>query len=493
MSKEVRKKTRNSLYWNLALKIPYEIFRFAVSIAIARILEPKDYGIMSIATMAIYYSNSFTNFGFNQALVQRKEITEKHVNSVFTFDLVFSIFMATLIFTVSGHIAAFFNSPESRNVIRVLSFVFILTTLHDLPYILLRRDIDFKILSIVDMVREVSMSIITLVLAYLGFRYWSMVWGHLIPLFFATLYLLYKVKRPLKLSYHHTSIKDLFNFSIWSFIQMQVSFISNRIDRIIIGRALNIPLLGNYEKAKALMQMPSESMTDKITTVLFSSFSRVQHNKEEIKNFFNKGLVLVSALNFPIYFGLYAVAPHFVLVLLGEKWRLMIAPLQILAIAGIFFSLNSLLSALAVSTGHYKSYTIRFAASTCILIIGCLLAVNSGIEAVAAVLILYAFVLFYLSFALLKNVFDLNWKNLAACVFPALSASIVMAVTLEVGKAYYFGPITLFNLIALVTLGGFVYISFMAVVPSTILNDIRSSIYRDFNKVWVKVRGTQSP
>lgn len=491
MSEEVRKKTRSSLYWNLTLKIPYEIFRFAASIATARILDPKDFGIVSIATIVIYYSNSFTNFGFNQALVQRKEITDRHINSVFTFDLAISVCMALLIFLSSGAIAGFFSSPESENVIKVLSFVFIITTLHDLPYVLLRREIDFKVLSIVDMVRDVSMSIMTLALAYLGFKYWSIVAGHLIPLFFAMLYLLYKMKRPLKVSYHHASLKELFNFSIWSFVQMQVHFLSSRIDRIIIGRALNITMLGVYEKAKGFMQMPSESMTDKITTVFFSSFSRVQHNREEIKNLFNKGLVLVSALNFPIYFGLYAVAPHFVIVLLGEKWAMMVVPLQIMSIAGLFFSLNSLLSSLAVSTGHYKSFTIRFAASTGILIIGSLLAVSSGIDAVAAVLILYASVHFYLSFALVSSAFDLSWKNLAACLFPAFAASIVMGIALEVGKVYFFGALSLFNLFALVAIGGFVYTFCMAVVPSSILSDIRSSVYRDIYKVWLKIRGRE--
>ena len=192
---DISSKTKSSLYWNVALKIIYEVFRFATAIIVARILDPKDFGIVSIATMVIYYANSFTNFGFNQALVQRKDITEKHINSVFTFDLVISLAMGLLALLSSDAISRFFNSPESADVIRILSLVFILTTLHDLPYILLRREIEFKTISIVDMFREIGMSLLTLVLAYYGFSDWSIVWGHLVPLFLAAI-LLYS-RRPL--------------------------------------------------------------------------------------------------------------------------------------------------------------------------------------------------------------------------------------------------------------------------------------------------------
>ena len=493
MTENIGGKTRNSLYWSLSLKIPYEFFRFATSIIVARILEPKDFGIVSIATMAIYYSNSFTNFGFNQALVQRKEITEKHINSVFTFDLIVSVFMTVIVFLLSGHIAAFFNSPESKNVIRVLSFVFILTTLHDLPYILLRRNINFKVISIVDMTRDVAMSIITLGLAYLGFKYWSIVWGHLIPLFFAMLYLLHKVGSPLRLSYHHASIKELSNFSIWSFIQLQVYFLSSRIDRIIIGKFINPTMLGVYEKSKSLSQMPSESLGDKVNTVLFSSFSRTQDSKEDIKNLFNKGLMILSALNFPIYFGLYAVAQHFVIVLLGEKWSQMIVPFQIMAFAGVFASINGLLSALAVGAGYFKSYTLRFAASTCVFFIGSIFVVNNGIEAIAAVMVLYTFILFFLTYTLVKNAFELKWWSFIMCVSPAFFESAIMVIDIELCKLFFFGSINIFNLFALVSIGGFIYIAIMMIIPSSNLNTVRGPIYRDLHKVLSKIKEMRTP
>ena len=484
---DISSKTKSSLYWNVALKIVYEIFRFASSIIVARILEPKDFGIVSIATMVIYYANSFTNFGFNQALVQRKDISDRHINTVFTFDIAVSVFMGLMALLSAETISRFFNSPESADVIRTLSLVFIITTLHDLPYILLRREIEFKVISIVDMLREISMSLLTLVFAYYGFSYWSIVWGHLIPLFMAALFLLYKVKFPLRLSFKYNSLKELFDFSIWSFVQMQIYFLSSRIDRIIIGRFLDTTMLGLYEKAKSLSQMPSESLGEKINIVLFSSFSRAQEKQEEIARLFNKGLVVLTAINFPIYFGLFEITDHFVLVLLGEKWAGMIDAFKIMAIAGLFASINGLISALAVGAGQYRSYTIRFGISTFVFFLLGIAAVDKGIEAVAVAFALYSLTLFLISYSLLRKAFKFSWKVVIINIFPALGSSLIMAISLELLKKYGFAAPTVANMFSLIAIGGVVFIVSLLVFPADSIRQVRKSVYADMGKLWTKV------
>lgn len=488
MTENIGQKTRNSLYWNLSLKIPYEFFRFATSIIVARILEPKDFGIVSIASMAIYYSNTITSLGFNQALVQRKEITEKHINSVFTFNLAISIILVCIFYLMAPVIASFFSSPESKNVIRVLSTVFILTTLHEIPYTLLRRDINFKTISLIDTTKEVSMTLITLALVMVGFKYWAIVLGHLIPLFFVMLYLLYRVGWRPRISYHHASLKELFNFGIWSFINTQIYFFSTRIDRLIIGRALTPAILGLYDKAKSLSQMPSESIGTNINTVLFSSFSRSQQGAEELKNILRKALVLISAINFPIYIGLYAVAPHFVLVLLGEKWRQMIAPLQILCIGGFFASFNGLFSAFNFGTENYRKHNIRVIIATCFLIAESIFLVRFGIEAVAAGVAIYSLIVFYLTYEIIREKFNMPWKELIACILPAILAGTIMFLVI---KAYYIAfskEFTFISLFSMVVIGALTYIISIVILPMAILDNIRTSIYNDFEKAWTKFK-----
>ena len=140
---DIGSKTRSSLIWNTSLKIIYEVFRFSISIIIARILDPKDFGIMGMASMIVFYANSMTNFGFNLALIQRKEINKDHVNSVFTIDIAISFIFTVVVVLLSTPIASFFRTPELTNVLLVLSLVFILTSLYKMPQTLMKKNVKY--------------------------------------------------------------------------------------------------------------------------------------------------------------------------------------------------------------------------------------------------------------------------------------------------------------------------------------------------------------
>ncbi len=488
MSKDIKGKTKQGIYWNVSLKVPYEIFHFVLSIIIARVLEPKDFGIMSIAMMAIYYSNTITNFGFNQAIVQRKDISPHHIDAVFTFDLAFSALLMAVFYLAASPIASFFNSPESENVIKVLSLLFIITTFHDMPYTLLRREVNFKYIAIISNGRELMTSLITLVLALQGFRYWSLVIGRLVPLVAATVYLMYKAEWRPRITLQLAALKDIVSFGFWNIINSQTSFFSSRIDRIVLGRAFNPAILGLYDKAKSFTQIPTESIASNINTVLFSSFSRVQSSTDEVTKIFRKGLVLISVVIFPIYLGLYAVGPHFILVLLGEKWRPMIPALQILSLGGIFTSLDGLFSSVAVGTGSYKSYTTRLIAVTLLLSAGSILIVKFGMEVLAIGVVLFSVLLCYLGFTIIKDKFQLGWKELARCLFPALLCSSLMLVIVKACSLTLFREATVVNLLSLVTIGIVSYATMMMVMPASSLDEVRQSFYKDINKVWGNVK-----
>jgi O-antigen/teichoic acid export membrane protein len=484
----VSEKTRSGIYWSLSLKIPYEAFRFVISIFVARLLDPKDFGIVSIASMIIFYSNTLTNFGFNHALVQKKEISAEHIHSVFTVDLFISCCMVGIFYLLAPAIASFFHSPESESVIRVMSLVFIITTLYDLPYALLRRELDFKIVSITDTAKEILISVMTLGLALAGAKYWAIVWGQLIPLTAATILLIVKAKWRPTISYRHAAMKELFNFGAWSFVRLQLYFFSSRLDRLIVGRYLGTSVLGVYDKSKSLSQMPTESIATNINTVLFSSFSRIQDDKIEIVNMLKKSLVLTSVLVFPLFVGLYAVADLFVPLVLGNKWNAMILPLQIMCLSGMIASLNGLFSTIAVGIGDYRKYTIQQIAATVILFFLCILAVPWGIESVALGVVLYSIVTSYMGFTIIKEKIEFSWKELFQCTAPAFFSSILMLTGVKVTAALIFRGKDLFTFGALIIVGATLYGVTVLKFPGSALDGLRASFGRDANSVWNKIK-----
>jgi len=476
------------MYWNLSFKIPYEAFRFGVSIVVARLLDPKDFGIVSIATMIIYYSNTLTNLGFKSALVQRKEITDEHISSVFTADLTISLFMACLFYFLAPAIGAFFHSPESIPVVRVMSLTFVLTTFYDLPYTLFRRDLNFKVITLVDTVKETFMSTITVILAFFGFKYWSIVWGQLVPLTVAAVYLMLKAERKPALSFRYDALKDLFSFGVWSFVRSQLSFFSSRLDRLIVGRYLGTSVLGIYDKSKSLSQMPTESISSNINNVLYSSFSRIQDKRDEIVNMLKKSIVLTSVINFPIFIGLYAIAQHFVPVVLGAKWNAMVIPLKIMCISGIFASFSGLFLTVGVNIGNYKKYTIRQMIATGLLFILWLIVVRWGIVAVSLGAVVFSLVTFFVGIGIIREKIPLTWREFTDCVAPALIGCAAMFLCVKSVYALFISRYTLLNLTAVVTAGALTYAIVMLKIPSSALENLRFSIIRDLNNAWSKFK-----
>jgi O-antigen/teichoic acid export membrane protein len=483
----VGQKTRSGLYWNLGLKVPFEVVRFAVSIVIARLLDPSDFGVVSIATMLIYYANALTNMGFNQALVQHKDIDNRHISSVFTIDLIISCVLASLLYLVAPEIAIYFNSPESKNVIRVMSAIFIITTIHDLPYALLRRNLEYRLISIVDTVKETGVLAVSLTLAFLGFDYWSIVWGQLLPPSLAAIFIYMNNRQKPALTIHWRSVRELMDFGLWSFIRSQIYFFSTRIDRIIIGKFWGIHTLGIYDKGKSLSQMPNELISTNINTVLFSSVSRIQCNNDELTQMMKKGLLVTSILNVPIYFGLYAIAPVFVPVVLGTKWVPMITPLQIMCATGVFASLNGLMSVLAVGVNEYQRYTIQQVITTILLIVLCLLLVPYGPEAVAGGVVFYSAVTLLMGLSLIMRRVNVGWAEMVACLLPAFGGSVIMLACVKVSCLVLQGGESALSLVGQIVVGVVAYCAAILVMPYGPLKEVRVSLTRDLN--WLGMKG----
>lgn len=476
------------MYWNLSFKVPYEIFRFGISIVVARILDPKDFGIVSIATMIIFYSNTLTNLGFKSALVQRKEITDEHVSSVFTADLAISCFMTGLFYFLAPGIALFFHSPESIPVIRAMSLTFVLTTFYDLPYTLFRRDLNFKVISLVDTSKEVLMSGTTVVLALLGYKYWSIVWGQLVPLTLAAVYLIVKMERKPKISINSGALRDLFNYGAWSFVRTQLAFFSGRMDRLLVGRYLGTSILGVYDKAKSFSQMPTDSISSNINTVLYSSFSRIQDKPAELMNMLKKSLVVMSIINFPVYVGLYAIAPHFVPVVLGTKWISLIVPLQILCVSGIFASFGGMFSIAAVGVGNYRKFTLWQIIVTGLLLVLWLALVRWGIVAVAYGAIVYSVLMLAIAVVIVREKIALSWKDVADCILPAFISSGIMLAVVEAAYFFFITKYNLLNLVAVVGAGALAYGLAIMNMPGSMLEGMRTSVVRDLNGFWGKLK-----
>ena len=475
---------RSNLYWNTLVRIPVQILNFVISIIVARILMPKDYGILGISMMLIGYANIFTNFGFNQAIIQRQIFDKKTLNSIFTFDLSISILIAAGFFSTAGFVAEFFRTPECAKAIRVLSLFFIITSFTGIPHAILRRDMNFKAFTLLETMQSGLMSLITLLLAITGWGYWALVYGQLVPLLVITIALCIIAKWSPFIYFSNSLMKRVYDFGIWNFLRSQLNFVSQHIDKFIIGRWLGLVSLGFYDKSMSIAIVPSSSILMNINAVMFPSFSMSQGSKGELKEYFRKSLTLSSIIASPIYTGLIVVAPYFVYSLLGEKWSPMILPFQIILFGFVFKSFLGLIVNFNIAVGKYRNHSLRLLASVIVFILACSLSLRFGLKGIAFSFVVFSCTTFILGMSLSISQIDMPWTQVIRAILPGLLSAIIMGLSVKTVSYYFLEKYTIANLIFLSIIGAIIYLFCLFIDRTKATKELRKMLLGDVKKAF---------
>lgn len=450
--------TKSGLAWNTSLKIVSQLIRFVVGVIIARILDPVDFGIMAIGHMVIHYTNSISDFGLINALVQKHDLKQIHINSVFTLNLAVSIILMLVIAVCSNFIGNFFNSPESGQVLLYMSLLFVIRTYRDIYMALLRRQVFFKIVATVVLIESICMSAIALILTMIGMRYWSLVWATILSTLIGAVILFTLSKEKPKIQYDHEAMKKIYSFGIWNFLRAQLFFINQFITQLIVGKLFGPVALGYFEKSHQLASTPRESIAAQINAVMFSSFSRLQNDTEKLKSWFLKVITIETILVVPLLSGIIAVSDHFIIVLLGEKWIPSIAPLQILSVGIIFHILNGLIASLNVGIGQYRKQTIREIPGTLLFIFLCLVLSKWEINGISLAYTISMFFISIITFNLSQSYLSLSFFQLFNSIFPYLAINTIMVILVRLLASAFFAEFTISNLIILSAIGATFYI-----------------------------------
>lgn len=481
---KIGEKTKQGLIWTTVGPSVFQIFRFVISIAIARILEPKDFGIMGVASIVIYYTNSLSNFGIGNALIQLKKVNNSHFKTFFSFNMAISLILAVMLCLSSGYLAYFFKVVELELVFKVVSLIFIITAFYAIPLALLRRNLMFKLITKIEIVKGFINIVTSLILAKYGFGYWSLVYGLLAGNLCSTIIAIFVSKWKPSFGFYVREFKEIINFSSWNFVSAQLILVGEHLDKFLIGKFLGPVQLGFYEKSFGISFMPIEHVSQKIGNVVFSTFSRVKTDESQLRYYFVRTLTINTLICFPVLIGLLSVADHFVIVLLGEKWAPMLPSYKILLFSFMFASLISCFNSLNLSCDNYKKQILaRFFSLLCFGIL-LLLTVPSGIVGVSVSVLFYNLILFLCSYYAATKIISISLVKLIHVVLPAVLSSCLMYAVVKVFTSYLFYAYNLWNLVFLVFIG---FLSYVIVVSNLKFKSSNFVIDEIKNKIKLKL------
>jgi len=427
----------------------------------------------------IGYIDLFTNFGFTQAIVQKKIRDVNALNSVFTFNLVLSVILSVLLFAFAESMARFFNAGESKHAIQALSFTFIVTAFHIVPMANLLRDMRFRDLVATEFIKRFSSAFFMLTLALTGFGYWSLVFGYLVAEVIVAVWLCVKARWLPSIMYIHSKMKTLFDFGLWNFLNSQLMFYTDNIDKILMSKFHGLLFLGFYDKSQSIARFPISSLMMNINSVMFSSFSKDQDEKSRVQKNFLKSLTLVSVIGFPIYTGLMIVAPYFVYGLLGEKWSPMITSFQIVLGGCLLRTIWGLASNLNIGIGNYRNNAVRLFISAVIFTVACFLLLGYGLIGISCSFLIYSLAITLLSLSLAKEGIGISWTDIARAALPGAKSSLIMASVVILMSRVYLVEYTALNLFALSLVGAALYFILMMIEKNDIVRNMKISIIND--------------
>lgn len=307
-----------------------QIASWAFTIVVVRLLTPQDYGLMAAAGVMTSFLYLLNDGNLGSSLVQQRVVSNELERQVFGVVVLLNLACFAGLYFGASAIAVFYQDPDLTLVIRVLAFQFVLYSFETMPRAHLERALEFKKISVVEAVSSLTSGVVTMFLAYRGEGVWSLIWGYLCLVATRTVGLNVVAPYWHWPSLNFTNLKSHVAFSGFVTLDRILWFLFVECDRLIGGRIMGVQLLGSYAVSIDLASQPINKLAGIINSVAFPAFSK---NIEiaALRSHFVKAVRMVSVLTFPVFLGLACTAPEFVQVFLGEKWKVIVTPLQILA------------------------------------------------------------------------------------------------------------------------------------------------------------------
>lgn len=436
-----------------------------------RLLSPNDYGLMAMATVVIGFVTLISEMGFGSAIVQSKDIDIHQQRCLFGAALAVNSTVAILVAASAPAIATFFAEPRLEMLIRLLCIQLPMAALNTIPESIARRNMAFKALSILEMICSLVSATVTCGTALAGWEVWALATGQATVAVLRPTLLIAKFG-ILPPAFGYKGLESLISFGGTLTLNRVVWYFFSQADTMIAGKLLGKQALGSYSVAASLAAMPLEKISSIANQVIFSTFSRLQNQKDKVTDAMIRTVELTCLISFPLSWGLATTAQDFVPLLLGEKWVSAILPLQILSVITPLRIVSSLTSTIAIGTGMPRLDLLNTLTSVALMIPAFIVGANYiGIEGLA-----YAWLIFYpISFGItLKRVstrLGVAAKSILAAMFPSFLSGTIMAISTQTFRSIADLPQSI-SLIGQIAIGAVIFAIAIAILNPKLKQEV---------------------
>ena len=333
----INNKALIGMSWAALERLISQLIQLTISIVLARLLLPSDYGIIGMLAIFMAISQTLMDSGFANALIQKKDRCDIDYYTAFYFNIIVGIILYLLIYLLAPWIAEFYHMPILKNVTRVYTLSLVINSLSIVQAVKFQIELRFKELALISISTVFFAGIIGVILAYNGFGVWALVLQAILSSLFRTLFLWYFAHWTPKFVISFESFNKMFSFGSKLLCSSLISTIYNNIYTLIIGKKFSSADVGFYNRGSNFAYLPTSTITGVIISVNYPILAKLQDNDKALIETYTQLLQAPLFILYPILVGLATLGNSFISILIGDKWLPCVGIMQILCV-GYFFN-----------------------------------------------------------------------------------------------------------------------------------------------------------
>lgn len=350
----LKEKAKIAFIWDFFGKIAGSGMGFIVSIFLARLLEPSEFGLIAMVMVLIGIAQIFTDIGLGGALIQRRRVLPIHYTSVFYFNIFIASVLTAITYFSASSIADFYNNAELIPLAEVMSFSFIIAALSSLQSIKLRKELNYRLLTRMQLTSAFISGVVGIALAFYGAGVWSLVVQNLLQGIIYNVLIWSTAHWKPSLQFSFKALFQLWGFGFRMFLTGLIDKVFTELDYLIIGKLFDAASLGFYQRAKSLNLFIIRYSSESLMNILFPVLSKVQNNLLRFQQIVIKGFGVINFVTFLLLGGLYLVSEELIVLLFGDKWLPSVYIFKILVLSGFVRPIGALLMNILMSRGKSK-------------------------------------------------------------------------------------------------------------------------------------------
>jgi teichuronic acid exporter len=344
--KDLKHATITGFMWRLSQNFGTQFINFGIQIVLARLLLPEVYGIIALTAIFSALAAVVIQGAFSSAIIQRKQLSQQELSSVFYLGIVISVLFFLTMFIIAPHVASFYSEPLLVGVLRFQALNIIIGSLYQVHQALMIRHMAYKKGFIASLVSTLCQGAIGITLAFLGYGVWALVYSILVNNIVNLLMMILLVRWKPSLTFSLRSIKSLFDYGSKIFIINIMNAIYTNLLSLFIGKIYDSQTLGYYNKGYSFPVLIMVNVDGAINTVLFSSLAKIQDDADARLRLLRRSMRLSMFISAPAMLGLVAIAEPLIGFLLTDKWLPSVPFLRIIALGCLVWPLSARMQAI---------------------------------------------------------------------------------------------------------------------------------------------------